>query len=475
MCNSERRGSNLVYFACSLSLNFRVIFVSGSQLVSMDRLAPSLLRKCGPTFQKSTFSLSPRPFHRFELLQRESGRMTGGAIDLTLDDSDNEEAKEVKQFARNITAAIALSKQTSGHQGAGGQTRWEMEQERIARAAKRELENPSEQASGEASGGSGQASGGWNGVARDAGGVVVPPPAKRARVTTLADLGNDDGPVPAPRPPVAPAMNNAARLGRHNGVMASPRFFDGAIRQTLKIYGGDSMSFADILGPMDEMESAIVTSFSLEQPFLRRHFDNHREIKILVVVPSPNGPPGVIVPLAGTSCSVLSPRPGLTLTGLPMKGRSIFHTKLLVLEYRSFLRIIITSANVMEQDYEILDNKFWIQDFPRLPASSPPAHSYRFSKPLLDHLVSFGVTPAWTSPIFDRFDFLKSDGPESARVVASQQGAWKGWQGIKMGGGLDALARAVASCEFEEGGTWAIECAVSRSLPGESINLLTRL
>lgn len=382
-------------------------------------------------------------------------------IDLTEDSGD--EAPEVREFNSDVKAAIALSKKP---QGSKGPSRWDMEKERLARAMKRELESENGGASGngDASGGW-DAGGNWNAVASGSGAVKDDSPAKRARVTTFADLQRtDDAPRLPPPPPPPAARPVFAAQGRHNGVLASPRFFDGAIRQTIKSYGGDNMSFADVLGPMDEMESAIVTSFQTDVAWLQRHFAQRSNIKVLFVGPgvkqSESQQPGVITQYPGTNVHTLLPLPGRGVQGKYMSG-GIFHTKLIILVYRSFLRICITSANAIDHDYDKLSNIMHLHDFPRLQYSTPPAHSYRYSKPILDHLTRFGVTAEWSSPIFDGFDFSKSDGPNSPRVVESNQGAYVGWADIKMGGGIDALARAVASCEFEEGGTWEAECAVS--------------
>ncbi|KAJ6545333.1 tyrosyl-DNA phosphodiesterase-domain-containing protein [Mycena capillaripes] len=61
------------------------------------------------------------------------------------------------------------------------------------------------------------------------------------------------------------------------------------------------------------------------------------------------------------------------------------HTKMMVLVYPDFLRVVITSANLMELDVVLGDNVWFIQDFPRRPSAKEKYAETTFEKLLRKH------------------------------------------------------------------------------------------
>jgi len=56
-----------------------------------------------------------------------------------------------------------------------------------------------------------------------------------------------------------------------------------------------------------------------------------------------------------------------------LRGRGVMHMKFLLLFYKSGrLRIVISTANLIEHDWRDIENTVWVQDVPRRP--SPIAH-----------------------------------------------------------------------------------------------------
>ncbi|KAJ7686930.1 tyrosyl-DNA phosphodiesterase-domain-containing protein [Mycena rosella] len=75
----------------------------------------------------------------------------------------------------------------------------------------------------------------------------------------------------------------------------------------------------------------------------------------------------------------------------PRKNSGCMHSKLMVLIYPDFLRVVITSANFMELDVILGDNHWFIQDFPRL--SEDAAQDYTetsFERELIQHMEDLG-------------------------------------------------------------------------------------
>lgn len=85
--------------------------------------------------------------------------------------------------------------------------------------------------------------------------------------------------------------------------------------------------------------------------------------------------------------------------------------------------------------------------------------SQRLRADLYDLPISALNVPKLFVSLYKKWDFSKS---AEVRLVASRQGTWKGWEEMRRGGGVVALASAVKSFEFGSSGKWEVECQVSR-------------
>ncbi|ORY90626.1 tyrosyl-DNA phosphodiesterase-domain-containing protein [Leucosporidium creatinivorum] len=146
------------------------------------------------------------------------------------------------------------------------------------------------------------------------------------------------------------------------------------------------------------------------------------------------------------------------------------HTKMIVLYFKTFVRIIIPTANAMDYDWAIIDNAFYVHDFPlrrdvAMAAADPrdnPTHT-QFSSEFLEVMHTLGVPKRFVS-LYKKWDYSSS---KVIRLIATVQGTWHGWNEIKKGGGLPGLATQVRSMGFSEGGKWQIEAT------GSSVGTLT--
>jgi tyrosyl-DNA phosphodiesterase-1 len=80
------------------------------------------------------------------------------------------------------------------------------------------------------------------------------------------------------------------------------------------------------------------------------------------------------------------------------------HSKILLLEYPEFLRIVITSCNMMDIDTVFGDNHWYIHDVPRLLSRAKDERS-GFEADLLAHLQALGTPDEFVDSIRGNFDY----------------------------------------------------------------------
>ncbi|KAI8633533.1 tyrosyl-DNA phosphodiesterase I [Xylariaceae sp. FL1651] len=80
------------------------------------------------------------------------------------------------------------------------------------------------------------------------------------------------------------------------------------------------------------------------------------------------------------------------------------HSKILLLVYPAFLRIVITSCNMMDIDTELGDNHWYIHDVPKLsfPKSRSPSG---FEADILSHMEALGAPEAFIDSIRGEYDY----------------------------------------------------------------------
>lgn len=82
------------------------------------------------------------------------------------------------------------------------------------------------------------------------------------------------------------------------------------------------------------------------------------------------------------------------------------HSKILVLVYPSYLRLVITSCNMMDIDTLAADNHWYIHDMPKLSSRSTQEPS-GFEADLLLHLQALSTPEAFTDSIRGFYDYAK--------------------------------------------------------------------
>ncbi|KAF7366991.1 Phospholipase D/nuclease [Mycena sanguinolenta] len=99
------------------------------------------------------------------------------------------------------------------------------------------------------------------------------------------------------------------------------------------------------------------------------------------------------------------------------------HSKLMVLVYPDFLRVVITSANLMQTDVVLGDNTWYIQDFPRL-AEGIKYEETSFEQDLRIHVEELGCPNNFVDTYMKpgRFDFSAA----KVHLVTSRPGSFSG-------------------------------------------------
>lgn len=123
------------------------------------------------------------------------------------------------------------------------------------------------------------------------------------------------------------------------------RYFNGAVRHS-QIHGHTSdmaISQADLF-MASQITEALVIAFYIEVDFLAALIPRTTKLHILTDDRMAQEVAFDQLPTAWT------------LQRLVVKAFSCMHTKVFLLKYDSFLRVIVTTANVLRMDYEDLDN-----------------------------------------------------------------------------------------------------------------------
>lgn len=96
------------------------------------------------------------------------------------------------------------------------------------------------------------------------------------------------------------------------------------------------------------------------------------------------------------------------------------HSKILALVYPGFLRIVITSCNMMDIDTELGDNHWYVHDLPKL--ASQQQNLSTFESDLLAHLKALGTPDEFITSIKGKYDYSTV----KVHLVTSVPGTYSG-------------------------------------------------
>ncbi|KAJ3180017.1 hypothetical protein HDU87_002240 [Geranomyces variabilis] len=186
--------------------------------------------------------------------------------------------------------------------------------------------------------------------------------------------------------------------------------------------------FEDLVN-QSALQRAVLSSFQLDYDWIGAKFPN--DIKLAILCPRFSDLPPDKKQLADGNTLYIFP---------PMGLQGCMHAKFLLLFYPSFLRVVITSANLTDYDWERLENVLWVQDF--ILHKDPPQPS-RFGEDLVNVLTQMTVPDSIIRAVRNA-DFA----PCGATLVFSRPGTHKGADLLRYG--HPALAEAVRNLKISD-------------------------
>ncbi|KAJ3157650.1 hypothetical protein HDU89_000026 [Geranomyces variabilis] len=185
----------------------------------------------------------------------------------------------------------------------------------------------------------------------------------------------------------------------------------------------------DDLVNQNALQRAVLSSFQLNYDWIGSKFPS--DIKLAVLCPRFSDLPSDKKQLVDGNTLYIFP---------PIGSRGCMHAKFMLLFYPGFLRVVITSANLTEYDWERLENVLWVQDF---PTYADPPKSCRFGEDLINILREMTV-PESIIPAVRKADFASC----GATLVLSRPGTYTGVELLRYG--HPALAEAVRSLKIPD-------------------------
>ncbi|KAJ1664589.1 hypothetical protein IW140_005023 [Coemansia sp. RSA 1813] len=162
----------------------------------------------------------------------------------------------------------------------------------------------------------------------------------------------------------------------------SMRFPEGVVRAT-KMQGvnnspKETVTLVDILEAAS-LDQALLSSFLLDEEWLLGHFGHNTPIT-LVTNPRNNSDSANNAD-AKHAAPVQSKSGRLTWVHpeLPKPVYQIMHSKIMVLFYRHYMRFVVSTANLIPDDWSVMQNAVFLQDFPMDRATVFPANGFSLS------------------------------------------------------------------------------------------------
>ncbi|KAF9491900.1 phospholipase D/nuclease [Pleurotus eryngii] len=222
-------------------------------------------------------------------------------------------------------------------------------------------------------------------------GLDVEDELKKQRERTESD--DSDGGMEPPT-----KSSNAGSSSTQELPLIDQTFWDGEVRPTMNQFASKTDTRKKFtLTEKGDLSFAIIASYVASVAWIYEFFDPSVPV-IFVTQPDPSGNAGIknILPHWIKTVPFLK------------NGYGCMHMKFMLLFYKTGrLRVMISTANLIDYDYRDIENALWIQDIPRLPTprkSKKMAYPDDFPAVFTRVLKALNVPPALST-------FLKTDHP----------------------------------------------------------------
>ncbi|RWA14048.1 hypothetical protein EKO27_g1065 [Xylaria grammica] len=248
------------------------------------------------------------------------------------------------------------------------------------------------------------------------------------------------------------ARKTRVRTRKSSALRVPMAYANGAIRITRtpgRKYAKNCVNLQDVIHK-DQLESACIYSFFIAEEELYEYLPfSHSSGGVPIYIGRDPNFDVPTVQMASTLAGIKlqekvsrkqldSIRPALQQLHRQKHGQNLqtfyawgpgsCHSKILLLVYPGFLRIVITSCNMMTIDTELGDNQWYIHDIPKRSsvATQSPAG---FEADLLSHMEALGTPEAFLNSIRGAYDYSTV----KVHLITSVPGACSGAKAEKHG------------------------------------------
>ncbi|KAI0673243.1 phospholipase D/nuclease [Trametes maxima] len=229
--------------------------------------------------------------------------------------------------------------------------------------------------------------------------------AKRQRVSSSLIVGSrrtnaSTSASSSYRPSISTSSTVASRPSGAAGNISRNIFWDGELRQTANKHVESHKDtrpvfrLSEIIEPKDGIEFVVVSAFCWNFPWVYQMFS--RSTPVIAVDHSPSG---------DASIKAILPN-WIRTTPFLRNGFGCMHMKFMLLFYKTGrLRVVVSTANLIEYDWRDIENSVWVQDVPKRPSPvSLPSDTEDFASTMVRVLHALNVAPALVN-------FLRNDHP----------------------------------------------------------------
>lgn len=296
-----------------------------------------------------------------------------------------------------------------------------------------------------------------------------PLPLKGPSPVTDAAVRPNQQPVSIPNLGESTLRTDAIKSIAPKTTGVGPIFLDGVVKKTWA-FGHDrdeDIKIEEVLQTTD-LKLAVLSSFQWDVEWLLSKLK--RSTQMILVMQAKED-----------SIKRQYERETSTMTNLrlcfpPMEGQvNCMHSKLMLLSYSSYLRIVVPTANLMPYDWGetgVMENMVFLIDLPRLMGSqdSAPENMTLFGRDLIYFLEAMGLQQKVIDSIY-RFDFSKTQNIAFVHTIGgTHSGKHEPWRRT----GYCGLGRAVEKLGLKTSEALSIDFVTS-SLGSLNIGFLSAL
>ena len=184
---------------------------------------------------------------------------------------------------------------------------------------------------------------------------------------------------------------------------------------------GSGITFSDILSPSDGIESALLSSYGTDIEWLLKYFQEGTPITLVDQPPSQEHQASMF-PLGNIWPNFQLIHPKFEKGGLFESGT--MHCKLILIRFKSGkLRICISSANLVEFDWNGITQVFWIVDIEREKKADSQSSFGQDLTQFVERLLGDNtLITDWVSILKEYEDAISSQVPTNVHLVVSVPG-----------------------------------------------------